>query len=172
MWQWAFEKYRVDLDKSDSMVKGIMGKPFSRLMQRTVYTAPVDSCSLNGCCVPGQRKNFIDVDGHIHICERISTHAPAIGHVDTGFDFETIKKVYIDDYAEKSLKDCSGCWGLRLCDICYYLAFNDEGELDMEKKRKYCGYQLRDLERILGYFISLQEKNPGKLDYLYQYEIQ
>ena len=75
--------------------------------------------------MPGQRKNFIDVDGHIHICERISTHAPAIGHVDTGFDFETIKKVYIDNYAEKSLKDCSGCWGLRLCDICYYLAFNE-----------------------------------------------
>jgi len=46
---------------------------------------------LNGCCVPGHRKNYIAVDGSIHVCEKISTQSPAIGHVDTGFDYETLK---------------------------------------------------------------------------------
>jgi uncharacterized protein len=172
MAQWATEKYGVDFDKSEAMVKGIIGKQFARLMKREVYTEPLDDYSLNGCCVPGQRKSFIDVDGNIFICEKITDNAPRIGHVAVGFDLDTIKKIYIDDYAEKSLVDCAGCWGLRLCDICYYSAYNAIGEPDMEKKRKFCDYNLQSMLEVMRHFISLLAKNPGRLDFLYQHEIE
>jgi uncharacterized protein len=131
-----------------------------------------DSYFLNGCCVPGHRKNYIDVDGNIHVCEKISTDAPAIGHVQHGYDFEKIQKVYIDDYAGKSISDCSRCWGLGLCDVCYITAYNKNGEFDLKRKRRKCTFMLKSLELLLSNFITLMEENPERLDYLYQYELK
>jgi uncharacterized protein len=172
MMQWAFEKYNADFDQSGVMVKGVMERLFTRLMKRSVYAKPKDRFPLNGCCVPGQRKNFIEVDGTIHICERMPHKAPTIGHVDTGFDMDAVKKIYIHDYAETSLKECSRCWGLRLCDICYYSAYNAAGEPDMEKKRKFCDFNLKSLQVVMRHFVSLLVKNPGRLDYLNKHEIK
>lgn len=170
--QWAFERYRKDYGKSNAMVKGVIEKRFAKLMQRPVLTRPVDYYSLNGCCVPGQRKNYISTSGSIYVCEKISTSAPVIGHVETGFYYETIKNVYIDGYAEKSMDDCSGCWGLRLCDICYTSAFNEKGEPDFREKKRNCGYMLKSLERSIRDLSTLLEENPEEVDYLFQYEVK
>lgn len=170
--QWSFEHYWKDYERSIPMVKGYIEKKLAKLMQRPVFKEPAESYFLNACCLPGQRKNFISPEGDIHICEKITTYAPAIGNVMTGFDYETIKKVYIDDYAEASMVDCSHCWGLRLCDICYVAAFADNGKFDLNKKSSYCNSVMRSLERLLAYFVSIMEENPGGLDYLYRYELQ
>jgi uncharacterized protein len=170
--QWAFEKYKTDYGNSDSMIKGVLEKRFASLLQRPVLTEPGDRYNLNGCCLPGQRKCYIAAGGSIHICEKISTYAFPIGSVYTGFDFETIKKVYIDDYAEKSIGYCSRCWGIRLCDVCYIHAFNECGELDMNRKRGHCQSILNSLGTSLRNFVTLIEENPGGLDYLYKYDIK
>jgi len=169
--EWAVKKYGADYRHSLPMVKGMVENRFARLIQRYIFKEPVDSFHLNGCCVPGQRKNYIAVDGGIHVCEKISTQSPVIGHVDTGFDLDTLKKVYIDHYAEASLPDCSGCWGIRHCDICYISSFNEKGVFDLERKRKYCNSKLKALEQQLADFVALSEKNPDGLNYLYQYDI-
>jgi uncharacterized protein len=169
--QWAFEKYRQDYDKSNAMIKGIIEKKFAKLLQRPVFDKLVGECYLNGCCVPGQRKNLISHDGTIRICEKISTYAPAIGHVESGFDFEKLKKVFVDEYAKESIEDCSKCWGSRLCDLCYVASFNEKGAFDLKRKRRYCGSMLKSLERSIRDFVTLQEENPEGLDYLYQYEL-
>jgi uncharacterized protein len=169
--QWAFEKYKTEIEKSDSMVKGQIEKKFTSFIQRPVLTEPVDKFSFNGCCLPGQRKSHITTDGSIKICEKISSNSPPIGNVYNGFDFETIEKVYIKDYAEKSIEICSWCWGIRLCGVCYIQAFNEQGEVDMDRKNMYCHSTLNSLENSLENFAALTEKNPGKLDYLYQYDI-
>ncbi|MCP5049044.1 MAG: hypothetical protein GY940_17875 [bacterium] len=172
MMQWAFEKYREGFDRSDSMVRRQIEKRFAKFIKRPVLTEPMDCHSLNGCCLPGKRKNYITTGGDIHICEKMPGNCPPIGHVDTGFDLETIKKVYIDDYAGKSIGYCSGCWAIRICDVCYAHSFNDGGEMDMEKKCKSCRSVLNTLEQSLCNFITLMEENPGKLDYLNQYDIK
>lgn len=100
------------------------------------------------------------------------SNSPPIGNVYTGFDFETIENVYINDYAGKSIEFCSGCWGIRLCDVCYVDAFNEHGELDMNRKNMHCHSILNSLGESLTHFITLMEKNPGKLEYLYQYDIK
>ncbi|MCP5104617.1 MAG: radical SAM protein [bacterium] len=170
--EWAFEKYKSGYENSDMMVKGIIEKEFTRLMQRTIFTKPEYGYSLNACCIPGRKKCYITTDGRILICEKITCHAPAIGHVETGFDFETIKRVYVDEYLKAGIGDCSGCWALRLCEICYIMAFNVGGELDMEKKRKQCAFCRDSQERVLTEFMSLLESAPEKLDYLYRQELE
>jgi len=168
--EWAVEKYGVDYKQSVPIVKRMVENRFARLSQRYIFKEPIDWFHLNGCCLPGQRKNYIAVDGSIHVCEKISTQSPCIGHVDTGFDLETLK-VYIDHYVEASLPDCSGCWAIRLCDICYISAFNENGEFYLERKRKYCKANLKTQEQALTDFVALVGKNPDGLDYLYQYDL-
>lgn len=166
--QWAFEKYRTGFENSDAVVKGVIEGNFARLMQRPVYTIPESGYSLNGCCIPGQKKCQVTVDGRFLLCEKITCNAPAIGHVDSGFDIDTIKRVYVDEYLEAGIDDCSACWGLRLCQVCYIMAYNAEGKLDMEKKRKNCRISLDGNERMLMELMSLMESVPEKLDYLYK----
>lgn len=169
--QWAFDKYKSDFEKSVSMARRQIEKKFASFIQRPVFNEPIDIFQLNGCCLPGQRKSHITTDGTIKICEKISSNSLSIGNVYTEFDFETIEKIYIKDYAEKSIEICSGCWGICLCDICYIQAFNERGELDMNRKNMYCHSNLHSLENSLKNFATLMKENPGKLDYLYQYEI-
>ncbi|MCP5107179.1 MAG: radical SAM protein, partial [bacterium] len=170
--QWALEKYGTAFQKSPGMVKGAVEKKFAKFMQRPISIEPANAFHLNGCCIPGTKKNFVTVDGTIHICEKMPTAAPGIGHVDKGYDLETIKKVYVDEYAEKSLSDCSRCWGIRLCSACYVSAFNEDGQFDLEQKRRFCSTKLQSLERSLGDFSELLDQNPGGLDYLYQYGLR
>jgi uncharacterized protein len=171
MSHWAIEKYKSDFEASDSMVKGQIEKTFAKMIQRSVLNQPFDGFYLNGCCLPGQRKTHINTDGSIQICERISSNSPSIGNVYSGFDFDTIEKIYIKEYAEKSIEICSGCWGIRLCGVCYIQAFNEHGKFDIDKKNMACRSSLHSLENSLKNFASLMGENRGKLDYLYQYEI-
>jgi uncharacterized protein len=169
--QWAIDKYKSDFDASDSMVKGQIEKTFAKFIQRSILNQPFDGFYFNGCCLPGQRKTHINTDGSIQICERISSNSPSIGNVYSGFDFDVIEKVYIKEYAEKSIEICSGCWGIRFCGVCYIQAFNEQGKFDIGRKNMACHSSLQSLENSLKNFASLMGENPGKLDYLYQYEI-
>jgi len=172
LFDWAFENYKTGFEKSSAVVRGQIEERFAKFIKRPVLTEPVDRYMLNGCCVPGQKKNYITADGYIQVCEKMPGNCPPIGHVDTGFDFETIERIYIREYAEKSLPVCSGCWGLRLCDVCYLYAFNEKGQLDIDKKSRHCGSVMAHIEKSLCNFVTLLEENPGKLDYLYHFDIK
>jgi uncharacterized protein len=171
LFDWAIDNYKDDFNQSDSVVKGQIEERFSKFIKRSVLNEPVDAFMLNGCCVPGQKKNYITVDGYILACEKMPGNSPPLGHVESGFDFETIEKVYIEEYSRKSLERCAQCWGLRLCDVCYLYAFNDEGELDMEKKSRHCRSVMQNVENTLCHFVTLLKANPEKLDYLYHFDI-
>lgn len=153
------------------MVKGQIEKRFAKFIRRPILNEPFDNFYFNGCCLPGQRKSHIATDGSIQICEKISSKSPFIGNVYSGFDFESIEKIYINEYAEQSFEICSGCWGIRMCGVCYIQAFNEQGNFDMNRKNMHCHYSLHSLENSLKNFTVLMGENPRKLDYLYQYEI-
>jgi uncharacterized protein len=168
---WAFKKYDSDYSDADPMVKGIIENKMARIYQRLIFASPMKVSQMNGCCLPGYRKNYVSTDGKIRVCERISTYAPSIGNVFFGYDISTIKKVYIEDYAEKSLEYCSTCWINRICDLCYISAFNNRGDLDFQKKRKYCEIKIEETKKVLRYFVKWMEKKPEKIAYLEKYAI-
>lgn len=67
-----------------------------------------------GICFPG-RKLTVTPNGHIHICERISTSMP-VGDVDIGIN-ETRLKEYYNKFFDAS-ENCSECWARNRCSIC------------------------------------------------------
>lgn len=169
--QWASKGYKKHMQSSGSMVTNLLEPPLAKIIQRHVFKRPVDRYYLNGCCLPGQRKAFILSNGDIHLCEKINTFAPVVGNVESGFDFETIQKFYIDEYADKSKTECSNCWALRLCDVCYISTLNKDGALDMNRKRQRCNIMRRTLAASLTDFVIFGEESPGGLDYLYDYDL-
>lgn len=172
LFDWACEKYQVDGQDADSLVKMQMEERLAKFIQRPVLPEPADLYPFNGCCIPGQRKNYITTDGEIQVCEKMPSKSPSLGNVETGFDFDTIRREYIEGYMAKGIESCSRCWGLRLCEICYIYAFDQEGNFNLDKKKQRCQSVLRNVEKALGYFVTLLDKSPGKLDYLYQFEIK
>jgi len=86
--------------------------------------------------------------------------SPVIGNVFSGFDIEAIKKVYIDDYENKSISECNNCWAYKLCRVCYAKIFSDKS-LDTNKKRIMCEetryYAYKELQQ---YHALLEDESP------------
>jgi uncharacterized protein len=171
--EWAndnFEKKYMGLDAGHSISNSIVEKKLAILMQRSIFHEPFDKYYLNGCCVPGLRKIFTTVDGTFRVCEKLTSEAPNIGNVFTGLDLETIKNTYINEYEKISLPNCSKCWGIRLCDLCYIRAF-EAGNLDAHKKSKFCHGQLNLKQRLIEFLCYLLELNPKGLNYMYDFQL-
>lgn len=171
--EWSNENFKnkyMGLYAGHSISNCIVEKNLAILMQRTIFHEPYNKYSLNGCCIPGQRKIFTTVDGTFLVCEKLANEAPSIGNVHSGLDLETIKNIYINEYERISLPNCSKCWAIRLCDLCYIRAF-EAGKLDAHKKSKFCHVQLSSKQSLLEFFCYLLELKPKGLNYLYDFKI-
>ena len=126
--------------------------------------SPFQFHSCNGCCVPGGRKIYVKSNGDILVCEKIG-NSPIIGNINVGIDIEKIKHKYIEEYANKSLEDCSNCWAINLCNICYANCYTTNG-IDMDLKRENCASLLETLKTNLSVFYSIAEEYPELLDVL------
>lgn len=121
----------------------------SPIAQNTVTSALSDNikidestslCSIDapsGPCVPGQLRLFVDVNGRLFPCERVSENSPAmcIGTLDRGFDEENACRfLNVGNLTETA---CKECWCFRYCSICAKKA--DNGcELSAEAKLSFC----------------------------------
>jgi len=90
-----------------------------------------------GPCLPGVMRPFVDADGNIYPCERVSEGSAAtrIGHIDTGFDIKQVEAVM--NVGQLTKDECLKCWNFDFCTLC--VAACDEGEHLCGKERlKYC----------------------------------
>jgi uncharacterized protein len=169
---WARESYFGAYRKNKKphpLANALYEKKLAVVMKREINSAPKKRAPLNGCCIPGARKNYITVAGNIEMCERIGL-APSIGNIESGIDFGVIKSRYIDEYAKKSFSKCSTCWLVRMCPICYQQAFYDN-EIDISKKDVFCYMNQAEMTEILRDYCSLIEINKRGLDYLSELKI-
>ena len=157
---WALEKSK----KSDftttrqNIYSGLLTEALAKVHSRILYNDPILFHYYNGCCIPGQRRLYVCTDGKYKVCERIGT-SPYIGSVDTGIDFDSVKEYYIFDYKEKSLPDCSRCWAINLCDICYAECF-DEAGLNPEEKQIHCAETRNRYKYWLECYHQMLEDSP------------
>jgi uncharacterized protein len=141
------------------MLDGIVGKYI-----RWIYERPKNSLGdlpLNGCCTPGLRRQFVNIDGNIFTCEKMGeTHS--IGSIYTGLDVDKIRSL-IDGYIEISA-DCLNCWACRLCPVCFATA-HDGSRLSIARKLEECDAVRRRLGEMLILYYSLLENNPAVFDF-------
>lgn len=126
--------------------------------------ASMDKIPFNGCCPPGSRRLYVTTEGNFKVCERIGS-SPIIGDIQNGFDIETIKKCFIEDYQKQSISDCQKCVINELCGICYAACFDENG-LDMKKKRLVCVAERSRVKDNLKKYYEMLEVNPSEIDKL------
>lgn len=161
----------------DTLIKEQCGLPKERLNRynlikslHSIHERPlllkasVDRIPFNGCCPPGSRRLYVTTTGALKVCERIG-NSPIIGTIQNGFDMDTIKKFYIEDYQKRSINDCRKCVINQLCGICYAACYDDHG-LNMKKKRVICAAERLKAKENLKKYYELLEINPDEIEIL------
>ncbi len=157
---WAVKKAesRNDLPQAPNLFTVYLQQILVSIHQRRLVEEPMDRYPYNACCIPIQRRLYVCTDGTYKVCEKIGD-APYIGSVDTGLDFEAITEYYLKQYESRSMKDCSKCWAVTLCDICYAECYNADG-LDMDKKRRLCRITRESAINKLCVYHDVMERYP------------
>lgn len=112
--------------------------------------------SHSGPCIPGQTRLFINADGLMYPCERVSEESIVmqIGSLDEGFDFDKVKSLL--NIADLTADECRNCWAINHCTICS--KFADDGDcLSADRKRSYCDSTRHQVLDILKSIVLFQE---------------
>lgn len=150
--------------KNTQLQQAIAENNLVKVQKRLITDKPIPFMQQNGCCIPGQRRLYVTVEGDFRVCERIGK-SPSIGNVDRGIDFESLYKKYILSYKEHAVSNCNNCWCVHLCGICYCGFCRDDG-IDFEKKFRFCNQQREVCKNNLVDYHSILEKRPDWLEHL------
>lgn len=165
LWQWRVQK----LKQMENIGETYKTAATSRLDQalividrRYISDKPNQLYSLNGCCVPGERRLYVNTKGEFYPCEKIG-NCPSIGNIENGLDEDRIKQYYVTEFIEKSITSCSNCWAIRLCSLCYANRYTEEG---FQSNDQICEGSRAMAEKYLTLYHEFMESSPEKLRYL------
>lgn len=163
---WALKKVldKKCLPYKPNLYSTLIRKILLNINNRRLLIKPVDRYYTNGCCIPANRRLYVCTNGFYKICERIG-ESPYIGHVDTGIDFQRLKDKYITEYQSKSLHECSKCWAVNMCDMCYAECFDKEG-INTERKAEACQLARLTVKEDLAIYYEILEKCPSLIESL------
>ncbi len=153
---------RINNKEPTSFEKGLFEKKLMLIHARAI-NEKFQAISMNGCCIPGLRRIFVDTDGKFYPCERVG-NAYNIGDIDMGLDINKINEV-VDNYIEQSEADCLKCWGLKLCSVCFSYA-RKGNEFSLERKRERCRRALRVLHDDFVTYATILERNSQAFDFV------
>lgn len=161
-WDWNHRREIKNSNKKKGLFSdGVMDKGMLIIHKRLLSEYPVKAYGMNGCCVPGQRRIYVTVDGKFLLCEKVG-NIPDIGNVDTGFDFERIQKLYVDDFIDNAKEYCKDCWAVNLCTMCYVNCFDQKGP-HFSYRHNSCRNERLYLENNLVRYHTALEENPEEL---------
>lgn len=161
--EYEYEKFKVYLWKVGRLgeldIPPLMRAHFTGIketaicFERTAQNELPDKGHRGGPCIPGVRKLFVDVDGNLFPCERVSESSEVshIGHIDQGIDEERALKLLNIELLTS--ENCRNCWAYTMCSNCFTYA-DDEGELSRDKQLKECQLnKMQAEERIKDYLV-------------------
>ncbi|TYQ15068.1 UNVERIFIED_CONTAM: uncharacterized protein Cloal_1474 [Acetivibrio alkalicellulosi] len=157
-----FKMYLAKLNRIDNKnVSKLVTSYFDNLRKKMI-TDRLRKESVNdkghhgGPCVPGAQRLFMDVDGNLFPCERVSEESDVmrIGHINNGFDYNKIRNLL--NIGKITEANCIDCWAFDYCSLC--ATFADElDELSAKKKLSYCQSVRYSLEDQLKDYCMLNE---------------
>ncbi|MCM1155834.1 MAG: radical SAM protein [Ruminococcus flavefaciens] len=91
-----------------------------------------------GPCIPGAMRMFVDVDGKIFPCERVSEQSDAmnIGNIESGFQLDKVRQLL--EIGKLTEDNCKDCWCFRMCNQCAKKADTGNGKLMPQARLRYC----------------------------------
>ncbi len=109
-----------------------------------------------GPCIPGELRLFMNADGVLYPCERVSelSDVMKIGTIEKGFDIEKCQRIL--NIGKITEKKCLNCWAFRYCSQCAALA-DDTKNLTAEKRLQQCESTIIDVEEYLKNYCTLLE---------------
>jgi len=152
------------------LARTIVETKLARIMQRPVLKNPSKKYHLNGCCIPAARRLFVTVDGKFKVCERLPENAPTIGNVFDGVDINKVKRIYVNEYANEAIKECSHCWAIQMCGMCYVHSFTNKVKGDNYRLNN-CENERSSIENQLKKTCEYLEFDTDSLNHLYEIEI-
>ena len=124
----------------------------------------IESTCLHGNCIPGQRRIYVTVDGDFKVCEKVGK-APILGNYKTGYDFDKIYKLYVEDYAKYFQEICNDCWARPMCSICYERTMGEDGVIP-HIEEMVCGGSRRIIKDLFVNYYRFFEKDRELLENL------
>lgn len=172
--EYEYEKFKVllwkigRLEKKD--VPPVMQQHFVGIKQIAVSLERAERSELpvkghrGGPCIPGVRKLFVDVDGRLFPCERVSetSETACIGHIDSGIDEK--KALQLLNIERLTSEECRNCWAYAMCSTCFMYA-EDEGKLSRDKQLMQCRANRAKAEaQIKDYLVLCELGYSGEMD--------
>jgi len=148
-----FEQINNELDKDKWFYKKVQFNWLERLINNPTLNL-IAVKNFTGNCFPGVANMFIEVNGSIHVCEKINHYFP-IGNVLTGLDINAIAQIVKNwnEYIQKRrCWDCDVWW---LCNFCF-ASQADAEYIRIEEKE--CLHFSKSIQRSIKRFLSLKEK--------------
>lgn len=128
---------KLDSKYTSQLFKGkIMGmKTLYQHMQKV--QGGVEIAHPGGPCIAGVRRLFVNVDGKMYPCERVSEKSKAmnIGNLDEGLDYDKVRAIL--NVGRITKEKCLKCWAFHFCTMCAGYA-DDTEKLSPEKKLRQC----------------------------------
>ena len=159
--EWS-ENFIEDFNSENPFTWNGILQNLQKIHSRRISGEPMSEYIMNGCCMPGGRKLFVTVDGKYNLCERMG-ETPNIGNYIEGYDVDSIKKYYVSDYCKKSENDCSRCWAINLCSICYAVCYDKYG-LNLLTKKYKCASERFGIENYLRLYHEMMYSNPSVIE--------
>ncbi len=139
---------------------------FDNSMYYLLFRRTENLCSvpMNGCCTPGLRRLFINLEGKLYPCERVNNQL-LLG------EFTNIKNLVnscdklVNSYYNIAKKLCSNCWIATMCDQCFASVCGNKG-ITSESFLRSCNEKKSHMSNMLQLFVSCMEQDEKSLDYL------
>ena len=167
LFDWAKDDKGKDVT-SKLIAKDNMIKELAMIHRRLLFRHPTKYYYMCGCCVPGARRIYVTTRGDYLICEKLG-EAPSIGNVYKGLDIEKIKRIYVDDYCEKTIEFCNDCWAVHLCGMCYMNCYDKDG-INLKLRHSKCIMNRIYIEKNLELYHELLESNSQVISVLNDYD--
>lgn len=159
-----YEYFKLLISKigrlDDKFVSKLVKEYYSDIRSMYERLKPTDNLPetmhSSGPCIPGVTRLFINTDGNMYPCEKVSEESSAmcIGNIDRGFDIPKIRKLL--NIGQLTETKCMNCWALRFCNICAKTS-DEFTELSAQKRISECSKVHNSIEGKMKDICTLQE---------------
>lgn len=164
--EYEYEKFKAFLWKLGRLeitdISPLIQQHFSGMKQAATCFERLEQDELpdkghrGGPCIPGVRKLFVNVEGKLFPCERVTeaSEVSCIGYIDNGIDEE--KALQLLNIERLTSENCRNCWAYALCPTCFTQA-DDGGKLSKEKQLMECRINRAQVEGEIKDYLVLRE---------------